>query len=127
MACQKCGSNYKMTSHHQFPKRHFRHSPLIDLCRKCHDEIEKLIPYEKMSESFYIKVTEMFFGGNYVQPDSHKVSGVRRVVRGIAYTYRAVIHVSKFRKKQREAAREKARIGKIHACRLRNRQCSYSH
>lgn len=59
--CAKCSIQDNLTRHHIYPKRHFRGSnSFLILCRDCHDEIEKLIPYEKQPKSFYKEIVERF-------------------------------------------------------------------
>lgn len=44
--CPKCGKVLKLTRHHIFPKRFFKHKgkPKFSyLCRKCHDQLETVI------------------------------------------------------------------------------------
>ena len=62
--CPKCGVVKKLTKHHVLPKRHFgAKGKKFFLCRKCHDELEKLIPYKKMKNIFYYKIIVEFLNG----------------------------------------------------------------
>ena len=65
--CPKCHLFKKLTSHHIWPRRIYgenRH--IIKLCRQCHDQIERLIPYRRMSKPFYKRVLKEFLkGGGY--------------------------------------------------------------
>lgn len=54
-----------MTSHHIYPKRHFgnnrrQRKTRFELCRECHDALEKLIPFERMPPEFYPEVLLCF-------------------------------------------------------------------
>lgn len=65
--CPKCGKSYDVvlhTRHHILPKRLFRGSKAtIDLCRGCHDEIEKQIPFrKKLPVSTYYLIVNNFLG-----------------------------------------------------------------
>lgn len=64
--CAKCHKLGLQTKHHLLPKRHYgngrKNDKVLILCRKCHDEIERLLPYEKKSKNFYIEVTSKFIG-----------------------------------------------------------------
>jgi hypothetical protein len=42
-ACPKCMQVRVLTKHHILPKRYFRGSPVIELCRQCHDALEQEI------------------------------------------------------------------------------------
>lgn len=64
--CTKCHTLQPLTKHHLLPKRHFppdKDSPIVFLCRGCHDSIELLIPYERKPTSFYFAVTFSFLDG----------------------------------------------------------------
>ena len=63
--CAKCNAQKNLTRHHILPKRHFvqakKERPLrIILCRRCHDKLELLIPWEKMPERFYSDIVMDF-------------------------------------------------------------------
>ena len=69
--CPKCLRNYSdvlYTEHHILPKRHFRGSwDVIDLCRGCHNEIERLIPYHPiLPVSVYYLIVNNFIGHHVV-------------------------------------------------------------
>lgn len=51
-----------MTKHHIFPKRFFNgRGPIQELCRQCHDEIERMIPaYTKLTQEEYLQIVEDF-------------------------------------------------------------------
>lgn len=63
--CPKCGEEKPLTKHHVFPRRHFgnkknlRRYKLL-LCRLCHNDIERAIPFEEMPLSFYPAVCAAF-------------------------------------------------------------------
>jgi 5-methylcytosine-specific restriction endonuclease McrA len=62
--CAKCLELKNLTKHHILPRRFFRKQkrpPVILLCRRCHDEIELLIPFRrKMCKDFYISLIKEF-------------------------------------------------------------------
>jgi len=61
--CPKCLVIKRLTRHHLLPVRHFgdgSRSPILHLCRQCHDEIEKLIPYIKLSPREYFRIARDF-------------------------------------------------------------------
>jgi hypothetical protein len=73
--CRKCLREYlpnrherKRTLHHVLPRRFFGHEGwCVELCRSCHDEIEKLIPYkEKMATQWYWNLVFHFFQETHV-------------------------------------------------------------
>jgi len=47
-------------------ERHFKGSPKVLICRTCHDEVEKSIPFEEMPVEFYEDILIKFGigGGN---------------------------------------------------------------
>lgn len=61
--CPKCRKDRLLTRHHFKPKRFFRSSPTIRICRKCHDILETIIPKEKMSVKFYFWIVKNFLEG----------------------------------------------------------------
>jgi len=62
--CPKCLAEKPLTRHHVLPRRHFReNSEIVYLCRDCHSDLEKLIPYDRQSENFYIKIVADFLKG----------------------------------------------------------------
>ena len=81
MRCRKCFSKDKriLTRHHVLPKRHFGgEGILICLCRRCHDEIEKLIPLELQDEIFYYYIVCSFLEA---KSGDYQRSSVRQVQR----------------------------------------------
>lgn len=64
--CPKCLEIAVLTKHHCFPKRFFPNQPkpvCLWICRTCHDELERLIPYRrKMPRNFYLDVAKHFLG-----------------------------------------------------------------
>ena len=62
--CPKCKTEKKMTKHHVFPVRHFgrgkHNQKFFLLCRACHDDLEKLIPYQVMPRAFYTAIIKVF-------------------------------------------------------------------
>ncbi len=62
--CPKCRKVKHLTKHHYRPKRFFRRSDTIRLCRGCHSELEMLIPqFEKKSVRFYYQIVKIFLEG----------------------------------------------------------------
>ena len=61
--CPKCLKMKVLTKHHVYPKRHFRDSPIFKLCRRCHDALERNIPYHKIEVELYVKILAEFIGG----------------------------------------------------------------
>jgi hypothetical protein len=64
--CPKCLTLKPLTKHHVLPKRHFGcgdRSPILFLCRECHDLIELLIPFERRKPAFYFAVAISFVQG----------------------------------------------------------------
>lgn len=73
--CPKCGGVFgtevQRTRHHLLPKRFFRGSrETIDICRRCHDALERRIPFKRrLHESFYYLVVNNFLGYEAVRYD----------------------------------------------------------
>jgi len=66
--CPKCNQYKLLTKHHVLPQRHFGRSKFIlKLCRECHDEIEMLIPIERVPDFYYFKIVEYFLGEGAVK------------------------------------------------------------
>lgn len=63
--CPKCLQMKTLTSHHIYPKRHFKNSPMFKLCRTCHDELELHIPYRKVAKHLYVQILAEFIGGEH--------------------------------------------------------------
>lgn len=68
MNCPACGLPYTnkkerhKSKHHIFPKRFFRGAgDTIELCRKCHSELETYIPKtHQLSKEKYVRIVEEF-------------------------------------------------------------------
>lgn len=66
--CPKCINFTLVTKHHIFPRRHKDHwsqaqrDTKVILCRKCHDELEAMIPEEFQETETYVEVVEAFLG-----------------------------------------------------------------
>ena len=62
--CPKCGYFRFMSSHHIYPRRYFgkgnKNNNILLICRFCHDKLEILIPFKKMSKEFYEQVVKKF-------------------------------------------------------------------
>jgi len=61
LKCKTSEAQKEITKHHIFPKRFFgngkRNNHHIRLCRSCHDELERLIPFaEEKPRSFFLRV-----------------------------------------------------------------------
>ena len=64
IVCPKCGERKPRTRHHVYPQRFYgrgkNNTLTIDLCQSCHTLLERMIPKEKMPDSFYINVVWRF-------------------------------------------------------------------
>ena len=63
--CLRCGTVRNLSWHHVYPKRYFGsgwvNSDVRPLCRHCHDELEKLIPYKpKLEKLAYLAIFYTF-------------------------------------------------------------------
>jgi len=59
--CEKCGAKKNLTKHHILPRRHFGvFGQKIDLCRRCHDELELRIPFKKLKQYEYYRILNNF-------------------------------------------------------------------
>lgn len=62
--CPKCLYLRDLTKHHIYPRRFFgvwKNSPILHLCRACHDLIETLLPAnEKLRKQDYLQITREF-------------------------------------------------------------------
>lgn len=60
--CTKCLQVRPASRHHCFPKRFFGgEGPLLWLCRKCHNDIERIIPqFQKLTKEDYLTLTREF-------------------------------------------------------------------
>lgn len=61
--CPKCLLVEPGTKHHIYPKRFFdpQGCPLVYLCRKCHDALERIIPQNVVLEKEdYLQLTQEF-------------------------------------------------------------------
>ena len=60
--CPKCLEMKHLTKHHIYPKKYFKGSnpPLFFICRLCHDALERLIPYRKLSKQTYVQILTDF-------------------------------------------------------------------
>ncbi len=66
--CPKCKKHKWLTQHHVFPLRHYPNQtrPLLQpLCRKCHDELERIIPFEKMTDDWYPAIVQLFLSEDW--------------------------------------------------------------
>jgi hypothetical protein len=61
--CPCCGEVKPMTKHHIFPVRHFgrkNNTFIFMLCRECHSELERYIPFAQMPRAFYNAIMLVF-------------------------------------------------------------------
>lgn len=62
--CGRCLYLRELTKHHLYPRRFFgnsSNSPILFLCRSCHDAIEKLIPVETpLEKEDYLQIAREF-------------------------------------------------------------------
>ena len=69
--CPKCKKDRHLTRHHVKPKRYFKRSGTIKICRRCHDELESLIPYERKPIKFYYRIIRIFMEGGHCGNYNH--------------------------------------------------------
>ena len=69
--CPQCLYLRELTRHHIYPVRFFgnpKNSPILYLCRACHDEIEKLIPRdEELPKREYLQIAREFLGNGWIR------------------------------------------------------------
>lgn len=60
--CPACGENKPLTRHHILPKRYYNgYGEIILLCRACHNELEKTIPFRpRLTTMKYYKLLNQF-------------------------------------------------------------------
>lgn len=62
--CPRCNHLRDLTKHHLYPVRFFGrspNSPILFLCRSCHDGIERLIPeHEQLNKEDYLQIAREF-------------------------------------------------------------------
>lgn len=62
--CPKCLYLRDLTRHHVYPARFFgrsKNSPILHLCRSCHDALERIIPqHVQLHKDDYIQLTQEF-------------------------------------------------------------------
>ena len=86
--CPKCDKPYDSydvvySRHHIIPRRHFPGSNYtIDICRYCHNALERLIPYSrKLPISTYYLIVNNFLGYHAVTaPEENKKYGQARFI-----------------------------------------------
>ena len=62
--CPKCKKHKALTRHHIKPKRFFKSSQTIKICRHCHDDLEMIIPKrERLPIRFYYQIIRDFLRG----------------------------------------------------------------
>lgn len=64
--CCKCLEIKPATRHHIYPRRFYDGAgPLLWLCRKCHDALERIIPqYTRLHKQDYLQLTREFLSEN---------------------------------------------------------------
>ena len=65
--CPKCKAITACTRHHLFPRRFFGggNQPTIDLCPRCHRELETYIPVHiKLERVDYVRILRKFLEGD---------------------------------------------------------------
>jgi len=72
--CPKCGRkftrNARRSEHHVYPRRFFGNtSTKLVLCRRCHDRIERLIPFQEQPSWFYMYIADRFMEGIFDDPE----------------------------------------------------------
>lgn len=69
--CPACLYLRELTKHHIYPVRFFgrpKNSPILHLCRSCHDEIEKEISVtEQLTKRDYLQIAREFLGGGWMR------------------------------------------------------------
>lgn len=73
--CPKCLDVDELTKHHILPKRHFPvspESPLLWLCRGCHDQLEQAIPFHRQRTDFYFAIAIAFLKGEIYESRSRR-------------------------------------------------------
>ena len=61
--CPKCGKIKARTMHHIWPRRFYEAegSPILYICRACHDDLEKVIAeYERLPKEMYEQIAYHF-------------------------------------------------------------------
>lgn len=60
--CPKCLESKPGTKHHVLPRRFFNgKGPILYLCRKCHDAIERILPQNvELHPDDYLQITKEF-------------------------------------------------------------------
>ncbi len=61
--CPCCDFVGILTRHHIYPKRIYgrqHNRQVFILCRKCHNELETHIPYQRMTHDFYQQIVHVF-------------------------------------------------------------------
>lgn len=68
--CPVCLYLRDLTRHHIYPRRFFgtpKNSPVLHLCRSCHNRIEELLPrHDKLTKREYLQITREFLGEAWI-------------------------------------------------------------
>jgi hypothetical protein len=69
-----------LTRHHLLPRRFYGSdpsSPILHICRKCHDEIEEIIPqYQKLPDEEYFAIAREFLKGEVYEMRQMQMLGL---------------------------------------------------
>ena len=86
--CPKCLRLRELTKHHILPKRVFapgKHSPLLHLCRECHDTIDYLtLEWDDKNREYIIYETVLWLTGEKYEM---RVLQERSVTNGRTYSF----------------------------------------
>lgn len=78
--CPKCLTLERGTRHHVYPYRFFGNgldAPILYLCERCHQEIEKIIPrHEQLEPEEYIELVREFLAVPRRVISEYKGSGI---------------------------------------------------
>ena len=72
--CPKCHRVGKLTKHHILPKRFYflADAGVIYLCRSCHDQLERRIPFKpKRTPRWYYGIVRKFLGDETYEKVRH--------------------------------------------------------
>lgn len=69
--CPSCLYLRELTKHHIYPVRFFgrpKNSPILHICRSCHDNVEKLIPVDmQLTKRDYLQIAREFLGEGWMR------------------------------------------------------------
>ena len=62
--CKECKEIKPLTRHHVYTRKHYpRSNTIFRLCRSCHDNLNRLIPQQKMPKFMYRYILNKFLKG----------------------------------------------------------------